>query len=103
VLSALIAATVLSADTNAGEGVAPLFVPCIGPFITIGTSRAEGAGTFWLVLDGLAQTGGVVMFIASLVAEDKYLQRTRYPTQPTALLTPEMLAGPGSAGLRWRF
>src|SRR5262249_22310473 len=84
IVSALVAATVISADSSSGSDLAPLLIPCVGPFVTIATARAEGAGTFWLVLDGVAQTGGVVMFIAGMVAQEKYLQRAPVLTQPTA-------------------
>jgi hypothetical protein len=105
VVSALVAATVLSADDRSGPELAPLLIPCVGPFVTIGTAAAEGAGTFWLVLDGLTQTGGVVMFIAGMVSEEKFLRRTAVPPpqQPTALLRPEVLVGLGSTHLKWRF
>ena len=97
-ISALVAATTLSANADGGGEFAPLFVPVIGPFIAIGTAHAEGAGTFWLVFDGLAQAGGVTMFIAGLVLEDKYLQRT-----PQASFKPEVLVNPGGMNLKWRF
>ncbi len=98
ILSVLTAGTTLSADASNGAEFAPLFVPVLGPFITIGTAHAEGAGTFWLVVDGLAQTGGMAMFIAGLVLEEKYLQRTMQ-----ASLKPEVLINPGGMNLKWRF
>jgi hypothetical protein len=99
IISALIAATVVSADQNSGGDFAPLFAPVVGPFITIGTSHSEGAGTFWLVFDGLAQAGGVAMFIAGLTMEEKYLQRT--PIH--ASLKPEIIPNPGGMKLKWTF
>jgi hypothetical protein len=103
VVSALAAATILSAGGSDGGEFAPLLIPCVGPFVTIATARAEGAGTFWLVLDGLTQTGGVVMFIAGLISEEKFLRRAPYPSTPTALFKPEVLVGAGSTSLKWRF
>ena len=97
-ISVLAAATVVSANNNGSE-FAPLFVPVIGPFITIGTAQAEGAGTFWLIFDGLAQAGGAAMFIAGLTMEEKYLQRTA----PHASLKPEVLVNPGGMKLKWTF
>ena len=49
----LSAMTASVADSNNDDEFAPLFVPVAGPFITIGTANAEGAGTFWLVVDGV--------------------------------------------------
>ncbi len=97
-ISLLTAATTLSTDSSGGGEFAPLFVPVIGPFISIGTAHSEGAGTFWLVFDGLAQAGGLTMFIAGFVMEDKYLQRTNQ-----ASLKPEVLINPGGMNLKWRF
>jgi hypothetical protein len=98
-ISALVAATVVSADSNSGGEFAPLFVPIVGPFITIGTAHAEGAGTFWLIFDGLAQAGGAAMFIAGLTMQEKYLQRA--PVH--ASLQPEVLVNPGGMKLKWTF
>ena len=99
IISALIAATVVSADSTNGSQYAPLFAPVVGPFITIGTSHSEGAGTFWLAFDGLAEAGGVAMFIAGLTMEEKYLQRT--PIH--ASLKPEVIPNPGGMKLKWTF
>jgi hypothetical protein len=98
-ISVLIAATVVSASNSDGGEFAPMFVPIVGPFITIGTAHAEGAGTFWLIFDGLAQAGGAAMFIAGLTMEEKYLQRTA----PRASLKPEVIVNPGAMKLKWTF
>lgn len=55
----------------------PLYVPCIGPFVAIGTARSDSLGTFALVLDGVVQTGGLAMFVAGLVATQTRLVRDR--------------------------
>jgi hypothetical protein len=96
--SVLTAATTISADSSGGAEFAPLFAPVVGPFIAIGTAHAEGAGTFWLVFDGLAQAGGLTMFVAGFLNEDKYLQRT-----PQASVKPAVLVNPGGMSLKWRF
>jgi hypothetical protein len=100
VVSLLTSATILAADSHSGKPLAPLFVPIAGPFITIGTAKSDGAGTLWLVLDGVAQTAGAVMLIYGLVAEEKYLQRQPM-TFAEQLKKPELLVGPTSMGLRW--
>jgi hypothetical protein len=98
-ISALVAATVVSANSSDGGQFAPMFAPVVGPFITIGTAHAEGAGTFWLIFDGLAQAGGVAMFIAGMTMEEKYLQRT--PAH--ASIKPEVQVNPGGMKLKWTF
>jgi hypothetical protein len=76
----------------------PLVIPVAGPFITIGTASSEGAGTLLLILDGLAQTSGVVMFIAGLATEDTELVRN-----DILGAVPEINVGPGAASARWKF
>jgi hypothetical protein len=43
--------------------------------VTLGTADHEGGGTFFLVLDGVAQAGGLAMFIAGLAFPRKVLVR----------------------------
>jgi hypothetical protein len=93
-LSALSASV---ADSGNNDEFAPLFVPVAGPFITIGTANAEGAGTFWLVVDGVAQAGGLVMAIAGLVAQEELLVRNDVG-KPKITVSP-FYAGNGSFGL----
>lgn len=102
VASALIASAVLSADTNAGEPLAPLFIPFAGPFITLGTTHAGGVASFWLVLDGLTQIGGAALFTGGLISEERFLQRVGAPPAAARLL-PEVRVAPGFTSLRWQF
>lgn len=98
-LVSLISAAVIFASDSSGSQIAPLFAPIVGPFITIGTSRAGGPATFWLVVDGLAQTGGAIMFIYGLAAKEKFLKRTPFESSSV----PEVILGPSSGALRWTF
>ena len=97
--SALIASVLVSFDSRDGGAGAPLFIPVVGPFVAIGTLNAEGAGTFWLVVDGLTQVGGAAMFVAGLTMREKYLQRTAAQVS----LEPEVIVGPGGMKLKWTF
>jgi hypothetical protein len=54
---------------------APLFVPGIGPFITIATADAENVGAFLLAIDGLGQLTGITLACLSAVVRDTWLQR----------------------------
>jgi hypothetical protein len=100
--SVLVAATVLANGIQDGKATAPLFAPVVGPFITIGTT-GSGGGTPFLVLDGLAQLGGMVMLICGAAIEEKYLQRYAAgdvgPLE--ALVHPNVILGPRYGALRW--
>jgi len=67
VVSAFSAATGYGADDGTVSSRAAMWVPLVGPFVTLGSSRSAGAGAL-LVLDGLAQIGGVALFVGGLAA-----------------------------------
>jgi hypothetical protein len=102
-ISLLTGATELAAQGSDGTKFAPMFAPIVGPFITIGTAKSDGAGTLWLVLDGVAQTAGAVMLVYGLVADEKYLKRATQPGTAELLTHPTVMVGPRSAALRWQF
>lgn len=91
-------ASVIEDSHSSSRTFIPLVVPVAGPFITIATAGSEGASTLLLVLDGLAQTSGVVMFIAGLASQDTVLMRN-----DLLGAVPEINVGPGGASARWRF
>jgi hypothetical protein len=101
-----IASLVAGAAAHASGGFAPLFAPVVGPFITVGTARSQGAGTLWLALDGMAQTAGATVLIYGLVAREKFLEydSARGPGRALAVLVhPEVLASPRGGAVRWTF
>lgn len=109
--SALTAATVVAGHARHRSEVSPLFVPFAGPFITVATSRDAALGDpdrrtngVLLLLDGAAQITGAALFIAGLVAREPVLVRTRdsYGVE-SASVGPEIVIGPRSAGLIYRF
>jgi hypothetical protein len=100
IVSALVGGAFLS-EGGDGSAFGPLLIPVVGPFVTIGTAQSEGLGTFFLALDGIAQTIGAGLFVAAFIAEEDYLERTGYAA--LKLQPPAVLVGPGSAALRWRF
>jgi len=54
----------------------PLFIPAVGPFITIGTASEEGtAAKVLLAVDGVIQTAGLAMLIVGLAAQEDVLVR----------------------------
>jgi hypothetical protein len=51
-----------------------LLIPVAGPFTLLGAS-SSATGNFFLVLDGLAQAGGVAMLVAGIAAPRTVLAR----------------------------
>jgi hypothetical protein len=45
-----------------------MFIPVVGPFITIKTADSSGTGAAILGLNGVVQTGGIAMMIAGIAA-----------------------------------
>ena len=82
----------------------PLFVPIAGPFITIGTAKAEGVGTFTLLLDGVGQAGGALMAVLGLTLDQTLLVRNDLEARRGDGVAPSRirvtpLFGRGTAGL----
>jgi hypothetical protein len=85
-----------------GEGYEALYVPVVGPFIAMGTIEGvETSSGALLAVDGIAQVGGVAMFIAGLAAKKQVLVRT-YETA-TVDFTPAFGPGGGALTARVRF
>lgn len=93
----------LGGDSNGitAEDWYPMFIPVAGPFITIITAEASGAGTAFLVIDGIGQVGGLAMLIAGLAAQESYLRRVpqygEVNVEFAPVITPEF-AGMGLKG-----
>lgn len=81
---------------NLGQNFKPLFVPVLGPFIAIGTTQPNGAGTALLIADGVVQVGGFAMLLAGLGLRKKELVRNDSGALDLAV-TP--IASPGLAGV----
>jgi hypothetical protein len=54
-------------NSNATRSAKLLFIPVAGPFTLLGATPSA-TGNFFLVLDGLAQAGGVAMLVAGIAA-----------------------------------
>lgn len=63
-------------DSNTAEDHIPLFIPAIGPFISLATLDTEGLITSLIVGSGIGQAAGLGLLIAGLVAKDTVLVRT---------------------------
>jgi hypothetical protein len=60
--SALSATTGYTADDGTLSARTPLWVPAVGPFVMMGSTRSVAADVI-LAVDGLAQIGGLTMFV----------------------------------------
>ncbi len=87
------------ASATASDNFDPLFVPAVGPFITIVTADASFAGGFWLSMLGIAQTGGLVTGAVGLFLPDKKLL-LRIGSSPHA---PSLSFTPGGAVVHGTF
>ena len=89
------------------DDLAPLFIPIVGPFITVGTSEDIKRGRSLklllplLVWDGVAQTTGVVLIIVGAAHKRVEVERSA-PGPPPLSFVPELRVAPGAAALRWR-
>jgi hypothetical protein len=64
-----------SQDCNTGNPLTALFIPAVGPFIQMAHSGNGAVGNFWLALDGIAQVGGITMFVVGLASPKTVLVR----------------------------
>jgi hypothetical protein len=93
----LLTALTATAASEVDNDFTPLFVPVVGPFITIGSANASGAGAFWLAFDGVVQSAGVTMLVIGLAAPRTVLVRDDVG-RPSLSLAPVAL-GRGTMGL----
>jgi hypothetical protein len=81
-----------------GSRLTPLYAPIVGPFIQMG-STSSATGNVFLVLDGLAQAGGLAMLIAGIAAPKTVLVRNDLgKNNKLELLPMPMTFGSNSAG-----
>jgi len=66
--SAFVAATGYESGSGTDTSRATLWIPAVGPFITMGSVKAAGQDAL-LVLDGLSQVVGVTLFVYGLEAK----------------------------------
>jgi hypothetical protein len=92
------------ADGFDNDGISPadasmLFIPVAGPFISIYTYDAGTGGAAVLVIDGVAQVGGLTMLIVGLAAQEKVLKRSHagVTLEPTPIVSAQM-SGLGLSG-----
>ncbi len=92
----------IAASVDDGDDeLIPLAIPLAGPFITMGTAGSEGAGTFWLAVDGVTQITGASLFIASFAARSSFLKRVAGGNPGDGV--PQVAVGPSSVSVRGAF
>jgi len=82
-VTVLIGSVIVSVDEGINSGTSeytPLFVPVVGPFITMGTANIGSAAYAPLIINGVAQAGGVAMLVAGLAAKKTVLVRNDIAT-----------------------
>jgi len=103
----------LSAATAAGglsdhnDELVPLFIPVVGPFVTLSTAHVfvgtdndlEQVGRIFgamgLIIDGIMQVAGFSLVVVGLSVQKRVVVRDRG--------VPEVALGPRGATARWRF
>ena len=92
ILGAAVAIELDKSQTGTSDAV--LFVPVAGPFIR--TANNDALASVGLVIDGLAQLGGVVMFAVGMAAQKTVLVRNDIGK---SRVLPSPMLVPGGAGL----
>jgi hypothetical protein len=97
-ISVLVAAagTDVSNSTNTNNSVWGLYVPVVGPFITM-TQSSTAVGNVFLVIDGAGQAAGAVLLLYGIVSPQTVLVRDDYG-RPKLLPQP-MLFGKSGGGI----
>jgi hypothetical protein len=78
-----------NALVGAEEKWTPMYIPMVGPFITIGTASNDlsGGGTALLAVDGIGQLGGAAMIVLGIALPKKTLVRDAVAFSPLPGMT----------------
>lgn len=102
-LSVLGAAIVHDANNEFGgkDNADALFIPGLGPFLQM-SKTSSATGNVFNAIDGVAQCGGIAMFILGLTSQRSVLVRNDL-AKPLVLPMPYVAQGGGGFGLVGRF
>ena len=100
--SAIAATTGYPSDASTDSTRTVMWVPAVGPFVMLGSSSSAAADLF-LVLDGLAQLGGLSLFVYSLATPRASLLRDEPERAATITIAPVFARGVSGAALVGRF
>jgi hypothetical protein len=88
-------------DPEFSDRYTPLFIPLVGPFITVKTADSTGTGRAILIMNGVGQVTGAALMIAGLVTTKKELVRDDAPMSFT--VAPMVADGGGGISLEGQF
>jgi hypothetical protein len=89
------ATTGYTADDGSDSSRAVLWIPAVGPFIALG-DHYDAVASLFLVLDGLAQVGGLSLFVYGLAAPAPAATGAT-PAARISLMPTYVRGGPGAA------
>jgi hypothetical protein len=85
----------LTGEYEDGDTITELLAPVVGPLLLLSEADESSVDTL-LVLDSVAQTAGLAMFVIGLVAQREVYAQGQLPERPRFALTPTI--GPGRTG-----
>ena len=99
--------SVLAGGTAVSEGdndAAPMFIPVIGPWVTVRTTDADAGLRSALVIDGITQLAGVALFISGMAAQrDVFVRADVAKHEAVKPSMPKVGIGPGNVAVRGDF
>jgi hypothetical protein len=103
VLAAAIDSDLCNGVSNCTTTLAPLYIPVVGPFITLGTAGGSATGDVFLVVDGILQATGVVLFVFGIAVPKTVLLRNDLGALKNVMPTPIIGKNFTGAGLTAQF
>jgi hypothetical protein len=97
IASAYSATTSYESDSSKTTSRTAMWVPLVGPFVTLGSTRAAGSALL-LVLDGLAQAGGLSLFVYGILSSPPPAAAPRDRPSPVTLSLEPMMVDRRSGG-----
>jgi hypothetical protein len=96
-ISALVAAAGEDTKGNGDNEAAALWIPAVGPFIQMFNTDSAVANVF-LAIDGIAQSGGLAMFVIGLTSPKTVLVRNDLASAPKPTLRPAPIVTGNTTG-----
>lgn len=109
IVSVVAGAILNEAEDEGDDDVDPgdwstLYVPVVGPFLTMRNTSTDDAGWAFLLLDGVLQSGATIMIVVGLTSREEYLVRnTARRRRPSLAVVPVVGTQHGGLGLVGRF
>jgi hypothetical protein len=84
--------------SNTSPQTDALYIPAVGPFVQMMAKSNAALGNVALAIDGIAQSGGVALFVLGVAVPKTMLMRETVDNKPTLQVLP--LMAKGATGLR---